>query len=198
MRGALRVKINNNLQVAVCWRVGWLSLQRQHFSGCIHRGMVWFLSCCCWCLNQRLGITAIWENSSNPPQDTILFCFSFGWTTFHRLPLHFDLFSYPKSNTLFCVKKKPCFKPKDPHPWCEFFFLNECIFFSKVLLWSLFLDDSTGGGHILSNFLNQTDNHIHPTADDWVWVKFFIKKAKQNKKNKKTQTDKMIKHCVAL
>ena len=50
MSGAPRVKINNNLQVAVCLRVGWLSLWGQLWrcgvSGSAHGRMGSLLSCC--------------------------------------------------------------------------------------------------------------------------------------------------------
>lgn len=132
MSRAPRVKINNNLQVAECRRVGWLSLQRQLFSGSVHRCMVSVLSCCCWGLNLRLDITTIWENSSIRPNDTFLLCF----TTSQWLALHSDVL-------LLYLSQIPC---------SELFtqlenYINVAKV-SKVLIWSLFLDGSTGESHI--------------------------------------------------
>lgn len=74
MSRAPRVKINNNLQVAVCRRVGWLSLQRQLFSGSVHGCMVSVLSHCRWRLNLRLDITT--EKIQAFVQKTLSFCVS--------------------------------------------------------------------------------------------------------------------------
>lgn len=110
MSRALRVKINNNLQVAVCWRVGWPRLQRLCFSGCTHQGhglvLILFL------LESKPGHQSNLRNFKQPSKVTILLCVSFDQTAFHKLFLHCNLLSYPKSDLVMCsthCSKNPTF-----------------------------------------------------------------------------------------
>lgn len=120
MSRALRVKINNNLQVAVCLRVGWLSLRRQlwkcRVSGSVHGRMdsqSYLVAAGArikdWTSQQLEKIQATLESS-----DTILSCLSYGWTTNHRLALHSDFYAFYScilpGFELFTLFKKYIFK----------------------------------------------------------------------------------------
>lgn len=132
MSRAPRVKINNNLQVAVCRRVGWLSLQRQLFSGSVHGYMVSVLSRCRWRLNLRLDITT--EKIQAFVQKTLSFCVS---------PLAGPLPNDSPCILMFysCIGVRYLVLSWKLHQR-----IIEKV--SKVLIWSLFLDGSTGESHI--------------------------------------------------